>query len=427
MKNRRQPRPAGTARLGGVGRLPLALGAAAAIIGAVAIGTASGQSLTDRLDQTQSKLNQANAREGVLSSKISRESDNLRRLQGEVAVLRSREAEVAAQLREKQAELEKAQNRLEILRAHLRRSITILEDRLVEIYKSGNPDLITVLLNADGFDDMVERAGYLQAIEDQDSSIVERVRDLRNEMRATVDRVKAARDAIAERRQKLASTRATLEQRSAALSAARQAHAATLADVRSQKHDLEGDLTKLSEKIAEQLGSGIPAGAIQPGQAGFIWPVNGPVALGVRAALGKLPRGHRHRGSDRDPDSGRKVRKHRARRLHRRLRQLHLHRPRRWALDLLRAPGELRTHLGLRQPGDRDRVHRLHRPLLRAAPAFRGEDQRPGRGSTYLPVAQAPTLHLHLGGWINGEAVDPWTRLWLLRPGVAAALSHTSK
>ena len=291
MKNRRQPRPAGTARLGDVGRLLLALGAAGAIIGAVAIGTASGQSLTDRLEKTQSKLNQANSREGVLSSKISRESGTLRRLQGEVAVLRSREAEVAAQLRQKQAELEQAQKRLEILRAHLRRSVTILEDRLVEIYKSGNPDMITVLLNADGFDDLVERADYLQAIEDQDSSIVERVRDLRNEMRATVDELKAARDAIAERRQQLANTRAALEQRSAALSAARQAHAATLADVRSLKHDLEGDLTKLSEKIAEQLGSGIPAGAIQPGQAGFIWPVSGPVVSGFGPRWGSFHEG----------------------------------------------------------------------------------------------------------------------------------------
>jgi murein DD-endopeptidase MepM/ murein hydrolase activator NlpD len=292
MKDPIQPRPADTARLGGVGRLLLALAATAATIGAVALGTASGQSLTERLDQTQSSLNRASTREGVLSSKISRESDTLRRLQGEVAVLRSREAEVAAQLRQKQAELREAQKRLEILRAHLRRSVTILEDRLVEIYKSGNPDLITVLLNSDGFDDMVERAGYLQVIEDQDSTIVERVRDLRDQTQATVDEVKAARDAIAERRQQLASTRATLEQRSSALAAARQAHAATLADVRSRKHDLEGDLTKLSEKIAEQLGSGtLPPGPIRPGQAGFIWPVSGPVVSGFGPRWGSFHEG----------------------------------------------------------------------------------------------------------------------------------------
>ena len=290
MKERRQPRRTPT----GVG--PRAGGdcVAAVIVGGVWIATATGESLTERFDQTQSKLRQGLvAGGGARPRRIKRETDRLERLEVEVADLRNREAAVAGALRQKQAQLEDAQERLEALKAHLRRSIALLEDRLVEIYKSGKPDLITVLLEADGYDDLIERADYLEALENQDTNIVERVRDLRNQTQETVDEVKSARDAIARQKQQLDSTRARLEQRSAALSAARETHQATLGEIRSQRKDLEGDLSKLSDKIAEQLGTGapLPAGAIRPGQAGFIWPVNGPVVSGFGPRWGSVHEG----------------------------------------------------------------------------------------------------------------------------------------
>jgi len=285
-------------------RLLVALAAALATT-AAGLGTASGQSLTERFDETQSKLGDAVSQEGVLSTKISHESEVLENLEVEVALLRNQEAAVAEELRVKQRELEDAQRRLELLRARLQRSIAVLEDRLVAIYKSGEPDYLTVVLQADGFDDLVERADYLAALEDQDSNIVERVRELRNEMQETVDTVKAARDEIARQKQELERTRATLEARTAELAAARRAHQATLADVRAQRKTLEGDLTKLSEEIAEQLGTGspLPAGPIRPGSSGMIWPVNGPVVSGFGMRWGRM-----HEGIDIAVPSGTPIR-----------------------------------------------------------------------------------------------------------------------
>jgi murein DD-endopeptidase MepM/ murein hydrolase activator NlpD len=264
-----------------------------ASVASVALGSASGQSLTEKLDRTQSKLNRVSSKEGVLTTRISRESRALDRLEVQVADLRNREAAVATRLRRKQAELRQAQRRLEILRDHLRRSIAALEDRLVAIYKAGEPDFITVVLNANGYDDLVERADYLHALQDQDSAIVERVRELRNQVQETVDTVKAARDEIARHRQELQSTREALQTRTAALASARKRQQSTLAEVRSQRHDLEGDLSKLSQQVAERLGSGapLPAGPIRPGQAGFIWPVNGPVVSGFGPRWGSVHEG----------------------------------------------------------------------------------------------------------------------------------------
>jgi murein DD-endopeptidase MepM/ murein hydrolase activator NlpD len=268
-------------------RLMLAV-AGALIVCACAIwgGSASGQSLQQKLNSTQNKLSHTRAHAGVLTSRISHESAQLQRLTSQVADLRNRAAAVGAELQQKQAELESAQARLDSLKQRLREAIQILEQRLVAIYESNEPDLITVLLQARGFDDLLARTQYIQTLHNQDNDIVSRVRELRNEMQVTVNTVRTARDEIAARKQELDATKARLKSRTGELAAARQKQHATLQKVRDQQDDLEGDLSDISQKIAEQLGAGtgaLPAGPIQPGSHGLIWPVTsgyGPRNIG---------------------------------------------------------------------------------------------------------------------------------------------------
>jgi murein DD-endopeptidase MepM/ murein hydrolase activator NlpD len=262
-------------------RLLLALcGALVACACALAVGSASGQSLERELNSTQNKLSHAQAHAGVLTSRISHESAQLQQLTTQVAALRNKEAAVAAELAQKQAELDQAQARLHKLKSRLRQAIQILEQRLVAIYEANEPDLITVLLQAHGFDDLLARTQYEQTLQHQDNDIVSRVRELRNEMQVTVNTVRAARDEIAARKQELDATKAKLKQRTGELATARRKQHATLAQVRKQQDDLEGDLSDISQKIAEQLGAGagaLPAGPIRAGGHGLIWPVNGPI------------------------------------------------------------------------------------------------------------------------------------------------------
>ena len=44
----------------------------------------------------------------------------------------------------------------EVLRERLRQSIDVLEERLVAIYKSDSPDVVTVVLEFDGFEDLLD-------------------------------------------------------------------------------------------------------------------------------------------------------------------------------------------------------------------------------------------------------------------------------
>ena len=276
-------------------RLILALcGALLACACAVAVGSASGKSLQERLGATQDKLSHVKAHAGVLTTRISHESAQLDRLTREVAVLRNKEAAVAAELAQKQAELEQAQARLDTLRQRLHEAIGILEQRLVAIYESNEPDLITVLLQSHGFDDLVARTQYMETLQHQDNDIVARVRGLRNEMQVTVNIVRAARDQIAARKQELEATQQSLRQRTEELAAARRKQHATLVQVRKQQDHFEGDLSEISQKIAEQLAANtgaLPAGPVRAGSGMFIWPVNGPVVSGFGMRWGQMHEG----------------------------------------------------------------------------------------------------------------------------------------
>ena len=76
--------------------------------------------------------------------------------------------------------LEAARDRLERLRSRLATARTVLARRLVEIYKADAPDALTVILESDGFGDLLERAEFLKRISDQDREITDQVRGLRD-------------------------------------------------------------------------------------------------------------------------------------------------------------------------------------------------------------------------------------------------------
>jgi murein DD-endopeptidase MepM/ murein hydrolase activator NlpD len=290
-------------------RVMLALsGALAACVctGGLVMGSASGQDLQQKLNAKQAKLSHVQEHAGVLTSRISHESAQIDRLTTEVAELRNKAAAVRERLALKQAELAQAQARLAYLKQRLREAIKILEERLVAIYQSNEPDLITVLLQAEGFDGLVARAQYERTLQDQDNDIVARVRGLRNEMQVTVNRVRAARDEIAARKQELDATRQSLKVRKVELAVARRKQHATLQQLREHEDHLEGDLAEISQQIAEQLAQeagALPAGPIRPGSSGMIWPVNGSVVSGFGMRWGRM-----HEGIDITAPTGTQIR-----------------------------------------------------------------------------------------------------------------------
>ncbi len=240
------------------------------------------------------ELNQVHQKQGALAAQIQRQNKQVNDLIGEVAALQEREAAAQQQLDAKQAELDRATAQLAAERRHLRevrarlkRARAVLEKRLVEIYKSGAPDVLTVILSSASWSDVMAESEYLDQIQSNDEAIVSRVRTLRDETRATVERLTAARkriasarDAIASQRDQLASSRASIESQRDELVAARDARKRTLASLSKREKGLQNQLSQSGGTQVPGTPVAPPKGHAQlapNGQA--IPPANAPPAV----------------------------------------------------------------------------------------------------------------------------------------------------
>jgi murein DD-endopeptidase MepM/ murein hydrolase activator NlpD len=287
----------------------LAAAAALAALLVLSVPAASADDLYGELEDKQEKLDRLHAREGVLTTTISRYRERVERLTDEVAALRTREAAVQVRLNAKQveldgavAELDVAKDRLEAIRARLKRALVALRERLVAIYETGTPDVLSVIVGSGDYDDLVGRTEYLNRIHGMDEAIVGRVRELRDQVKRLVtrlrtvkNRIEAARDAIAAEKQVLTSAREAVQSRQAALVSVRRKREAALERINQHEDHVEGELSEIAAEIAAQLQSTssapLPAGPIRYGSGQLIWPVDGPVVSGFGMRWGQMHNG----------------------------------------------------------------------------------------------------------------------------------------
>jgi peptidoglycan DL-endopeptidase CwlO len=283
--------------------------AAAALCSLLVASTASAEDLESKLEAKQAKLDEVVEKKGVLTTTISRYGDRIEQLTDEVASIRSREEAVRARLVAKQAELNQAvaelklaKDRLRELRSRLKRALVALRERLVAMYETGSPDVLSVIVGANGVDDLAARAEYIDRLHGMDEAVVGRVRELRDQvkrivarLRSAKDRIEAARDAIAAEEQALAGARAALQSRQQALVGARAQRVAALEQVTEHEEHLHGSVAAIQGELAALLSSTgsapLPAGPIQGGSGGLIWPVSGMLVSGFGPRWGSMHEG----------------------------------------------------------------------------------------------------------------------------------------
>src|SRR3954453_9831711 len=169
--------------------LPLVLWAALPVL-------STGASLGSRIEQKRRQIGPKKGRERVLSSTVASYTRRIGALQGDITVLERRQLRIQGDLDAKRAELARIQDdlrqeriRLARLRARLAEARIALSNRLVELYKADKPDVVTVVLESDGFADLLERTEFMQRVSSQDARIIERVRVARDESVKTARRL----------------------------------------------------------------------------------------------------------------------------------------------------------------------------------------------------------------------------------------------
>jgi murein DD-endopeptidase MepM/ murein hydrolase activator NlpD len=264
------------------------------------------EKIQNRIQAVRGKLGRKRGTERVLASDIAAYTRRISRLQRRISVLHARRARVQAQLAREEAQLAQIQfllrrerARLARLRARLIVTRHVLAQRMVEIYQADRPDLLTVVLNSDGFADLLERTEFVRRISQQDQRIVTLVRDAKADAAATakrLDRLERRQQqvtaVIRERRNEIVAIRRDLIDTRVGYKNTRAGKARALTHVRHERHQLEGALSKLrteqariaaalraaQQRAAAQRGqSPAVAGPIVRGNGTLIWPVNGPI------------------------------------------------------------------------------------------------------------------------------------------------------
>jgi septal ring factor EnvC (AmiA/AmiB activator) len=253
-------------------RWPISPGRTAAIAAAVA-GALSGlavlpiaSSADPSLGRLNSELGQQQAHQQHLEANLSGLSRLIGSLSGQIALVQSREAMVQAQLAQDRASLAAAQlaltreeQRLAVLRARLARARTLLGRQLVSSYESGSPDLVSVILEANGFKDLLERITYLRDAEHQQQAIIAFTRIAKAQADAAAHRLiklEAADRQITQdaalRAAALAGMNSLLESKQSALRRAQSVQRAALSASQSQAGRLQQQISQLEAQQAAQ-------------------------------------------------------------------------------------------------------------------------------------------------------------------------------
>jgi peptidoglycan DL-endopeptidase CwlO len=286
--------------------LPLALWAALPLVSS----GESPQELQRQIERNRAKIEQHKGRERVLTSDISAVSSRIGDLQSNITVLQTKQVRLQGNLDAKRAELAQIQEdlrrerlKLARLRERLAEARVLLANRLVEMYKADQPDIVTVVLESDGFADLLERTEFMQRVSDGDARLIGRVRGAKAEATATAARLdrlekRAAEVAQAIEREvkQVESVKVELVDRRDRFAAVRSEKAGLLANTREDRHAIEEHVASLEREqgaiLARLRGSSSPvAGPVQRGSGGLIWPVSGPVTSGFGYRWGRLHAG----------------------------------------------------------------------------------------------------------------------------------------
>jgi murein DD-endopeptidase MepM/ murein hydrolase activator NlpD len=264
--------------------------------------------LSERIDKTRTLVQGKKYREHVLSDTIASYNVKIDSLQGDINVLQRKQDQIQADLDQKRAELlevrgklDDARERLARLKKELAEAQDALANRLVELYKADEPDALTVILQADGFSDLLEQTEFLERISEQDQAIIERVRVLKAAAKKQADilaeleqRVEDAANAILAQRNELAQSKNQLIDSQSELAAVRDDRRAVYSQVHESRVQLEGDLRELEAEQARVTAQLQPSQGVAPvrqGSGALIWPVSGPVVSGFGMRWGRLHAG----------------------------------------------------------------------------------------------------------------------------------------
>lgn len=262
----------------------LVLLAAVTAVAGIVVATAgpAGADINSRISSAANRAEALRAAVSAESRRIRASASSLQAAQGRLSRLKTANAAQQAELKKVEQALVRARNRLTVLINRQRRATNALRDNLVSSYREPDPDIVSVVLTAKGFADLLERADFLKRIAKQNARIMDTARTAKAEVARLTN--KLAKMQI--RQQRIARELERKHDRALALQtalmSAQRERLASRATKSSELRRIQNGLAALRRKLARTARAGIgtnPGGQAQP-------PAGAPSAVGLVMAAG---------------------------------------------------------------------------------------------------------------------------------------------
>jgi peptidoglycan hydrolase CwlO-like protein len=211
-------------------------------------------------DSLRSQISAENARIEKTAGGVAAEESRLNSLQGELDAR-------SAELRSVQTQLVAARDHLVALENRLQLASKALAANLVAAYEGNRPDMVSVLLQAHGFNDLLERINFLSRIGHEDAQIVSDTKTARAAVAAQTTRLAALEERdrklteqILAQRNQVAAVHAALLSEQIREVGARDHKAAALHDLNAQLHGLEARAARQAAIAARTQSVSVPGG-----------------------------------------------------------------------------------------------------------------------------------------------------------------------
>jgi murein DD-endopeptidase MepM/ murein hydrolase activator NlpD len=268
-------------------------------------GAETGQ---EKLARLQQKVENANKREGVLTSSIAAANARIHSLRGSVAGAESKLARLQIDVARHEQSLARVRNLFE-QQSHLLEQAQSqydaaqhrLAQRLVAVYESDRPDAVAVMLSARSLSNAIDRAEYLSAVSALDQRVARealvaktRISAIRSRTGRLLAQIDAETRTVTLRASQVLETRDRLSSTRDRLRTERNKQKSTLAGVRESKEKWLSDIAALqagSANIAARIRSAGSHSSATPSAAGLIWPVQGVLTSPYGMRWGRMHEG----------------------------------------------------------------------------------------------------------------------------------------
>lgn len=249
-------------------------------------------------------IDAAKQKEQGLASEVAQMNGQIAGIRKDVIRLQGQESIAEAKLVRIQARLAIEQQRLEAAKRELEAAIDELEKRIVEMYKTGKIDVISVLVKSKNWRDFLTRKEFLDRLTDADAALVGKVKRLKARVEASMAHFELLESQVTAARNQLREARVGLEESSASLVIARSARQSALSSVRGQISSLEAKQQAQIAAVAQPAQAGAPGAPISSGFGSGGPSFNGMLNGTITGRPGDARPGHTHMGYDISAPSG---------------------------------------------------------------------------------------------------------------------------